>query len=158
MTIFEELVQRVSSGETFHIDFEKRTMKVGKEFLIKNGEHDTSRHLFYTENDVIPEMDLILGCINVLYSSYRISLPSERSDKKRRVYFKALSMEEISDVQLMRAERREIAQAKLEGYILCMILEGRFVWNEDTMGKWFYQSKGYEDLVILRKWIERKGE
>lgn len=35
MTIFNELVERVSNGETFHIDFEKRTMKVGNGFLIK---------------------------------------------------------------------------------------------------------------------------
>ena len=30
MTIFKELIEKVSNGETFHIDFEKRTMKVGK--------------------------------------------------------------------------------------------------------------------------------
>ena len=57
----------------------------------------------------------------------------------------------------MRAERREIAQAKLEGYILCMMLENKFVWDEYKMGKWFYQSKEEPDLVILKKWIE-KGE
>ena len=86
MTIYEELEQRVSNGETFSIDFKKRTMKVGKDFLIKNGEYNTSRHLFY-KDDVPVGMDLILGCINVLYSVYRVSLPSERSDKKRRTYF-----------------------------------------------------------------------
>ena len=64
-------------------------------------------------------------------------------------------MEEISDTQLMKAERREVAQARLEGYILCVILEKKFVWNEDIMGKWFWQSKGYHDLVILKKWIEK---
>ena len=153
MTIFEELVERVSKGEPFHVDFEKRTMKVGKDFLIKNGEYDTSRLLCY-EYDSVVETTLVLSCINVLYSAYRMSLPSERSDKKRRAYFKALPIERISDWQLMRAERREVAQAKLEGYILCAILENRFVWDEKTMGKWFWQSKGYPDLVILRKWIE----
>lgn len=154
MTIYEELVERVSNGETFHIDFEKRTMKVGKDFLIKEGEYDTSRYLFY-DNKTSPliGMELILGCIHVLYSIYRVSLPSERSDKKRRTYFKALPIEEISDVQLMKAERREIARARLEGYILCMILEKKFVWDEDKLGKWFWQSKGYPDLVILKKWI-----
>lgn len=153
MTIYEELERRVTDGEIFSIDFKKRTMKVGKDCLIKNGEYDTSRRLC-TESDVPVGMDLVLGCINVLYSTYRVSLPSERSDKKRHTYFKALPIEEISDAQLMRAERREVARARLEGYILCMILEKRFIWNEDTMGKWFWQSKGWPDLVILRDWIE----
>lgn len=153
MTIYEELERRVTDGEIFSIDFKKRTMKVGKDYLIKNGEYDTSRCLFY-KNNVPIGMDLILDCINVLYSTYRVSLPSERSDKKRYTYFKALPIEEISDAQLMRAERREVARARLEGYILCMILEKRFIWNEDTMGKWFWQSKGWPDLVILRDWIE----
>ena len=157
MTIYRELVERVSNGETFHIDFEKRTMKVGKEFLIKDGEYDTSRELFYGDDDRIT-LDLILWNIGVLYFVYKRSLPSERSDKKRRTYFKALSMDELTDSQLMQAERREVAQAELEGYILCTILENKFVWEEDQLGKWFWQSKGDSDLVILRKWIERKGE
>lgn len=157
MTIFKELVERVSDGETFHIDFEKRTMRVGKDFLIKNGEYDTSRILFNEPDDSCP-MELILGTVEVLHRRYKYSLPSERSDNKRRIYFKALSMEEIPDDELFGAERREVAKSKLEGFILCMILEGRFVWNESTMGRWFYQSKDDSDLVILRKWIERKGE
>jgi hypothetical protein len=34
MSIYEELINRVSDGESFHIDFEKRNMKVGKDYLI----------------------------------------------------------------------------------------------------------------------------
>ena len=156
MTIYHELIERVSNGETFHVDFEKRTMKVGKEFLIKNGEYDASRKLNSTTDTIVPS-ELMLAIIESKYRRYKYSLPSERSDKKRRTYFKALSMEELTDEQLMRAERREIAQAKLEGYILCMMLENKFVWDEYKMGKWFYQSKEEPDLVILKKWIE-KGE
>jgi hypothetical protein len=51
-------------------------------------------------------------------------------------------------------ERREVARAKLEGFILCIIVDGFFVWNEEEMGKWFYQSTIDPDLVILRRWIE----
>ena len=154
MTIYDELIERVSNGETFHIDFEKRTMKVGKEFLVKNGEYDTSRNLFHNRPEEPYSVKIVLEFIEFLYGRYKYSLPSERSDGKRRTYFKALSMEEISDEQLMIAERREIAKSKLEGFILCMILNGRFAWNERTMGKWFWQSKNDKDLVILRKWIE----
>ena len=157
MTIYEELIERVSDGETFHIDFEKQTMKVGNEFLIKNGEYDTSRFLFNRPGDP-DDITLILNTIDVLYKRYKYSLPSERSDSKRRIYFKALSMENIPDEKLFSANKRELAKAKLEGFVLCAVLEGIFVWNEETMGKWFWQSKKDPDLVILRKWIERKGE
>ena len=67
----------------------------------------------------------------------------------------SLSIEELTDEQLMFADRREITHAALEGYILCMILNGQFKWPENT--GWFWQSKKDSDLVILKKWIE-KGE
>ena len=156
MTIFEELVQRVSDGEAFNIDFEKRTMKVGKEFLVKNGECDTSRLLFDSPEEPFP-MDIVVRTIEYLYEKYKYSLPSERSDSKRRTYFKALPIDKIPDGELFIAERREIAKSKLEGFILCMILEGKFVWDEIANGKWFWQSSNDGNLIILKKWIE-KGE
>lgn len=149
MTIYEELVERVSHGETFHIDFEKRTMKIGKETVIKNGEYDSERELIEATNNEI------LAVIEALYKNYKYSLPSERSDSKRRKYFKALSVEELTDEQLILADRREIAQSALEGYILCMTLNGQLKWPENT--GWFWQSKNDSDLVILKKWVE-KGE
>ena len=149
MTIFTELMQRVDSGETFHIDFQKRNMKVGKTYLIKNGEYDSEKELGSKQS-----MNHVLLIIEELYQQYKYSLPSERSDNKRRKYFKALPIEQMTDRQLMTAVRREGAQARLEGFILCMILNGSFVWDEEKLGKWFYQSKNDPDLVILRSWIE----
>lgn len=151
MTIYDELVERVSNGEKFHIDFEKQIIKVGKDYLIKNGEYDKQRSLF---KDVMLNATGVLNTTELFYEQYKYSLPSERSDKKRTTYFKALPMDKIPDERLFVAERREVAQAKLEGFILCLVLEKKFVWNEDVMGKWFWQSKADDDLVILRKWIE----
>lgn len=154
MTIYEELIQRVSDGETFHIDFEKRTMKIGKQKIIDNGEYDESKTL-YTK--ALLEMSDVLSLLEDLYEKYRYSLPSERSENKRRKYFKALPIEEIPDELLLTAERREIAQARIEGFVLCMVLEGQFIWDEEELGKWFYQSVNNPDLVILRSWIENKN-
>jgi hypothetical protein len=148
MTIFSELMQRVDSGETFHIDFQKRDMKVGKTYLIKNGEYDTERSLGFVWRE-----SEILVMIEELYANYKYSLPSERNDGKRTKYFKALPISEMTDRQLMIANRREGAQARLEGFILCAIVNGTFKWTE-SMGKWFWQSKNDPDLVILRSWIE----
>lgn len=152
MTIYEELIRRVSDGESFYINFKNRAMKIGKKFIIADGVYDTERKLIdYNCTD----MKEILREIEKLYENYKYSLPSERSDSKRRKYFKALSIEELPDDKLMTAERREVARAKLEGFILCTVLSDKFKWTED-MGSWFWQSKNDSDLVILRNLVENK--
>ena len=149
MSIFLKGLEQVESGERFHIDFEKRTMKVGKDKMIDNGEYDTSQVLYDSPQELL---DKIRG----LYITYKYSLPSERSDKKHKKYFKALPIEELTDEQLIYGARREVAQYMLEAFILCAIINGSFVWDEEIHGKWFYQDKLDSDLVILRSWIESK--
>lgn len=151
MTIYKELLQRVESGETFGIDFEKRTMKIGKRKIIDNGEYDTAKELI---NNPFESMDYVLNTIELLYCNYKYSLPSERSKSK---YFKAYSMEDVPDDNLFTMEHRELAQARLEGFILCMILKGIFKWDELAKGKWFYQSVNDSDLIILKSWVENKN-
>ena len=155
MSIYFELIKRVENGETFHIDFQKRNMKVGKDYLIKNGEYDTSKNLMDMATD-IQSIDDVITHIESIYPFYKCSLPSERNDNKRRKYFKALSIEELSDEQLMVAGSREVEQARLEGFILCTIICGKFKWNEEKLGKWFFQSKSDSDLVLLKSWVENK--
>ena len=150
MTIYEELVQRVSDGETFYINFKNKSMKIGKKFLITDGVYDIERELIEYNCKNISD---VLSQIEKLYADYKYSLPSERSDNKRRKYFKALPMEELTDKQLMIAHSRETAQAKLEGFILCMTLNEKLKWTND-MGKWFWQSQKDPDLVILKNFIE----
>ncbi len=148
MEIYNELINRVQEGETFYVNFEEKTLKVGKDYLIKNGEYDKESLGWkpVSTNDV-------LKTIERLYEMYKYSLPNERSDSKRRKYFKALPIDEMPDNKLFNAERREIAQAKLEGYILCSILYGNLIWNTDW-GTWFWESNNDPDLVILKKWIK----
>ena len=69
MTIYLELLERVSGGETFSIDFEKRNMKVGKDYLIKHGEFDESKELATDSYDV----QSILHMIEELYKNYKYS-------------------------------------------------------------------------------------
>lgn len=149
MTIFGELMQRVDSGETFQIDFQKRNMKVGKTYLIKDGKYDNKRTLIgSTSADV-------MTIIEELYRNYKYSLPSERSCNKRKQYFKALSVDELTDKQMMTGCLREGAQSRLEGFILCSILQGLLKWNNDW-GTFFWQSETDSDLILLRKWIDGK--
>ena len=155
LPIYVELIQRVDNGEPFSIDFEKRSMKVGKEYLIKNGEYDKSREVFDMMHREIYSLQVALHIIRQFYQNYKYSLPSERSDSKRKKYFKALPIEEIPDDKLLIAKRRETMQAALEGFILCAVITEQLRWDEEIMGgKWFYQSEKDPDLVILRSWIE----
>ena len=146
MTIYEELIKKVSEGSRFNINFETRTMKIGKKKVIDNGEYGDKELISIKINDP-------LDIIENLYSQYKFSIPSERSENKRRGYFKALSANESTDEELICGERREVARARLEGFTLCMILNGKLTWDEFTMGKWFWQSNNDPDLVILKKWI-----
>lgn len=148
MNILLRGLEQVENGERFHINFEQRTMKVGQDKMIDGGEYDTSQVLY-------DGPDALLDKIRELYITYKYSLPSERSDSKRRKYFKALPIEELTDEQLIYGARREVTQYMLEAFILCAIVNGDFVWNEEIHGKWFYQDTLESDLVILKSWIEK---
>lgn len=150
MTIYDELLLRVEEGEKFDINFEKRNMKVGKTWLIKDGECEISR-ILYGKHPVS-----IKDEIESLYKSFKYSCPSERSDSKRKGYFKALSVDELTDEQMVYGENRELMQAQLEGFILCAILMNHLKWEDLTDQKWFWQSDREKDLIILKSWIEGK--
>jgi hypothetical protein len=152
MSVYYEVLERVVDGERFYINFEKRTMKIGGETVIDNGEYDSSKTLF----DGAYDSKSLLDMIAELYRIYKYSLPSERSDAKRKKYFKALSINELTDEELIVGMPREKAQYMLEAFILCMIVDGHFVWNEELHGKWFYQCPSDQDLIILRSWVEGK--
>ena len=152
MSIFLKGLERVKNGERFHINFEQRTMKIGQAKVIDNGEYDTSEVLYYEEVD---SPQALLDIVRRLYIAYKYSLPSERNDKKRKKYFKALPIEELTDEQLIYGVRREVAQYVLEAFILCAILNGDFVWDDEIHGKWFYQDRTEQDLVILKNWITK---
>lgn len=150
MSIFSKGLEQVENGERFYIDFEQRTMKIGQGKIIDNGEYDTTQVLYDEEFD---NPQSLLDKVRELYVTYKLSLPSERSDKKRKKYFKALPIDELTDEQLIYGVRREIAQYMLEAFILCAVLNGDFVWDDEIHGKWFYQDKIEQDLVILKNWI-----
>ena len=152
MTVYEELIKRVEEGESFYVNFKNRSLKIENKFVITDGLYDKERILYDTSTIAMPD---ILERIEMLYANYKYSLPSEKSESRRRQYFKALPVDKLTDKQMATGENREVARAKLEGFMLCMIVDGFFVWNEEEMGKWFWQSQRDLDLVILRNWIEK---
>ena len=148
--IFTETITKVGQGARFSICFQKRSLKLNGRFIIKEGKYEG-------ELDFEPSSEP-LSEITHLYSRYRHSIPSERSENKRRRYFYALPEHKLSDDDMLYGEPRDIAQIKLELYVLMSILTRSLDWNKIAVGKWFWQSPEEKDLIILKEWIEPKNE
>lgn len=143
---YSELREKVERGARFTIDFKKRTLRVnGKEVEITDDKE--------VENIIASWGDDLMFSIENLYQIYKVSVPSERSEKHQHNYFKALPYEKLTDWQMMYGMRRELAKFNLEYVILKAIIMGALTWH-DEWGTWFWQSDTDKDLVILREWIE----
>lgn len=148
MNIYNSSVEKVRNGTTFRVFLESRSLVMGDGCPIAYGKFNGELGV-----DRMP-LDKALELIEHLYEQYKNSVPSERNDNKRRRYFIALPEHELTDEDMAYGIQREEAQIKLELTILCLILNGSLVWDEVTMGKWFWQSKNDKDLVILRQWVD----
>ncbi len=149
-SIYYEAIEKVENGARFHVDFQQRSLKIDGKYVIKSGEYEGELGLEVSTNP--------LPAITQLFLRYQHSLPSERSDNKRYRYFNALSEHELTDDDMLYGEPREIAQIKLELYVLIMILNGSLKWDEFAKDKWFWQSPNVKDLIILKEWVEPKIE
>lgn len=141
--IWKETIEAVQKGCKWNINLQKRNLYVNKKAIIKGGEYKGNLGI---------EPGFVLENIEKFYERYKHSVPSERSDNKRRTYFRALKEKDLSDADMCYGEEREVAQCKLELYILICIIMDRFPWTDD-MGKWFWQSQKDKDLVILKDWV-----
>ena len=141
MSVYEDLIYGVEEGKSFRIALEKNSAWLNGKAIIKDGEYDGTLH------STLPEMAEyeIITEIERLYKEYKYSLPNRRSKDR---YFKALPYEELSDWDMVNGELREIAQAKLEGFVLCAKLLGKISFDG-----WFWKSNADKDLVILKAWV-----
>lgn len=149
-SVYYEAIEKVENGARFHVDFQQRSLKIDGKYVIKSGEYEGELRLEVSTNP--------LPAITQLFLRYQHSLPSERSDNKTYRYFNALSEHELTDDDMLYGEPREIAQIKLELYVLIMILNGSLKWDEFAKNKWFWQSPNVKDLIILKEWVEPKTE
>ena len=151
--IWNEAQEQVHNGSTFRIDLEKRNLLIGGKYIIKEGKYESN--LGY--NTDFPVSSL-LAMAEELYWQYLHSVPSARSESKHRRYFRALPEHELSEEDMLYGESRELAQLRLELYVLITILNGNLKWDEFAKEKWFWQSKKYPSLIILRQWIETNNQ
>ena len=139
MTVYEQLLNAVEKGTPFSVSLEDSSLRVGKHWLIQNGKYD---------GELIEDSgEDVLKHIEELYREYKYSVPHQNSKRSR--YFKALKSDCLTMTQLAYGKQREMAQAALEGYVLCMKILGKIQFFDG----WFWQSKADKDLVILKKWL-----
>lgn len=145
-TIYEQALAKVENGSRFRVNFQNRSLKIDGKYAIKDGKYDGELGVELTDSP--------LEQITQLYTRYQHSLPSERSENKRKCYFKPLPEHLLNDEDMLYGQSREHAQIALELYVLGVILNDSLKWDDFAKGLWFWQSPENKDLILLREWIE----
>lgn len=141
----------VARGSSFRCDLLKRDLWVAGKRIVKDGE-------FVGKVEPLETGDALAG-VEYLYERYKHSIPSESTERRKRngTQFHALDFDELSDDDIMYGERRALAKAKLETFVLFTVLSGQLKWTEG-MGSWFWRSAKDPDLVLLKGWIANGNE
>lgn len=126
-----EFIKSVKDGQPFRIDFDKREVKLNG-FLINDIEFEIPNN---------PEEKLL-----EYFKNYKTSVPARKVDSK---YFFACDESELSTKQLVDNEPRYVARAKLEIFVLGLIVNQKW----DFCGKWYWQSKEEPKLILFKKWF-----
>ena len=142
MELYDEIINSVASGSVFNVDLKKKVLQLDKNNIPLDN-----------INVNISSSEDMLSTIHKLFERYKYSVPSERSEGKRRRYFKALKLSEIEYDDFMFGEGRDTAQIKLELYVLLSSIYHKDFWEEIFKEHFFYQSDKDKDLIILKDWV-----
>ena len=143
MSIYEQLLNAAENGKPYKINFKKRYLEVDGKVLVDGGK---CKETYGFE----PKWDK--EYVEELYVNYYTSRPSERSEKSRS-YFYAMPQSEMDDLQIVVGENRLVAQAKLEGVVLGLLLENYPYENLTDEKHTFWQSEKYPGLILWREWF-----
>ena len=150
MTYYEMLIKLAQNDYSkIHIDLKNKTLKVGKQLLIENGNIVQNKVIVGDEAYECDE--LVSECLDVdeLYEQYKYSMPSERDDGNH--YFKALTASLLTDEQLIYGMPRLEARVRLEAYVMLGSLAGLIKWENND--HWFWQSSKDKNFIILKQWM-----
>ena len=134
-TIYEQALAKVENGSRFRVNFQNRSLKIDGKYVIKDGKYDGELGVELTDSPLE-------------------QITSERSENKRKCYFKSLPEHLLNDEDMLYGRSREYTQIALELYVLGVILNGSLKWDDFAKGLWFWQSPENKDLILLREWIE----
>lgn len=142
---YVDLIKEVNRGVSFSINFKKRELRINKKLI--------DLKLIEWQTDFQLASNSELNNLYPFYYAYKHSVPSERSERASRHYFKALSVKELSDNDFMYGMPRELARFNLEMALLRELVFGNLKWDDKTMGTWFWQSPDDKDFIILKEWV-----
>lgn len=142
MELYDEIINSVASGSVFNVDLKKKVLQLDENNIPLD---NISVNISSSED--------MLSTIHKLFERYKYSVPSERSEGKRRRYFKALKLSEIDYDDFMFGEGRDTAQIKLELYVLLSSIYYKNYWEDIFKEHFFYQSDKDKDLIILKDWV-----
>lgn len=125
------IIKRIENGKPYRVSFEKRTITLNGEVL--------SKVEFELPDNV---EDKLLE----YFENYKYSVPSAKADSK---YFFAFDESHLSTKQLAENESRYTARAKLEIYVLGLIINNKWDFGD----KWYWQSNKDSKLVLFKKWF-----
>lgn len=126
----DEFIKKVEEGEPYRISFEKKEARLNG-YLVD---------IDFETTDNIEEKLL------ELFENYKYSVPSAKADSK---YFFAFDESKLSTKQLAENESRYIARAKLELFVLGLIINQKWDFGD----KWYWQSQKDSKLVLFKKWF-----
>ncbi len=125
------IIKHIENGEPFRVSFEKRTLTLNGSVI---------SDIEFELPDNIEEMLL------EYFRLYKTSVPSAKADSK---YFFAFDESNLSTKQLAENESRYVARAKLEIYVLGLIINQKWDFGD----KWYWQSKEEPKLTLFKKWF-----
>lgn len=150
MSVYGDLITAAIKGKRFKVDLIDKSLWIDKKQIIEKGVVlDGTKDLIKNDDFVFDKSKDVWGLVEDAYKLYKFSVPSEHDNSKS--YFKALSVDDLTDADLSYNLQRTIAQAILEGFILLASLQGWLKWEFGE--HWFWQGTD-KDLVVLKNWIE----
>lgn len=141
-SLYDSVIEQAHEGAKIRVNFKKHTLSINGKFIkLKNTDIGIPKYNNLNE---------WLEVVESLYDNYKYSRPTSRNRKSK---FKALSTTELIDMfghrGLWNPELRNVAQAKLEVFILLSLINNSFNPNVFFKDKWFYQGK--DKSFILKK-------
>ncbi|MBQ0160344.1 MAG: hypothetical protein KBT28_06940 [Bacteroidales bacterium] len=141
---YDKMLQRIQTENVrFSISFERRRLTIdGKIVPIP-----TDEFLDWSIDEIIDEL-------KYLFAGYHRSVPSERTEHKRRTYFYALPLSQLSDDDIETGLLREQAQFAIELFFLLNIANGKFTdfpFRDDQA--FFWQPIPNHPLIVMRSWL-----
>ena len=146
MSVYLDLLDAVNCGKKVNINLVEKTAKINGNDINLDGELINITDMEFLRCNLADQWEIL----EELYANYKRSVPSATT-RTNRPYFKADNVEDLDDIEMAFNMPRDLSQICLEGYVLLAGLSGMLKWKNDK--HFFWQSKNFPELVVLRDWI-----